>query len=131
MNHLLCMIKILFPLVYVSIQNAKTTIKNWKKTTNPKPTKSIKSSMARRFTAYLHRMAQPFAAAALIVQQAAMLRPCEVIDLTRNDIRLAGDIELTGARSRVAGLVITNVKTAKKGNPQVAIIKDAVAVEVL
>lgn len=87
--------------------------------------------MARGFADYLHRMAQQFAASALIVQQVAMLRPCKVLDLTRDDIRLPGDIVLTGTSGRVAGLVITNGKTAKNGKPQVAIVEDKVAVEVL
>lgn len=51
--------------------------------------------------------------------------------MKRDDIHLPGDIVLTGAISRVAGLVINNGKTAKNDKPQVAIIEDEIAVQVL
>lgn len=116
MNHLICMIKILFPLVYVSIPNAKAMFKNWKATTNPESATAINFAMARVFEDYMHRMAQPFAVAALLILQAGMLRPCEVLELKREDIRLPGDIVLTGADTSVAGLVINSGKTAKMEN---------------
>lgn len=60
-----------------------------------------------------------------------MLRPCEVPQLTRNDIRIPGDIVLTSTNGRVAGLVINNGKTAKNGKPHVAIGEDGLAYRTL
>lgn len=131
MNQLISMLKIMNPRVFVSIPLTKVTIKNWKKSHNPQSATAINSLMARAFAAFLQRMGEPFAAAALIIQQAALLRPCEVLALTSEDIRLPGDFVLEGAGEREAGLIITNGKTAKHDKPQLAMVKDDIEVKVL
>lgn len=100
-------------------------------THKPQSETAIKSIMEQRFAQFLGRKGEQYAAAALIIQQAAFIRPCEVLKLTRGEVRLPGSIVLEGAQSRVAAVVIKNAKTAKKGKPQVAMIENEIAVKTL
>lgn len=127
----LCMLKIMHPKVYTNLPVTRITLNNWKKSHVPKSATAINTLMARGFASFLHRISEHYAAAALIVQQAACLRPCEVLGLKQRHVRLPGSIALRGAGPRVAALVITNGKTAKNGKPQMAIINDETAIQVL
>lgn len=53
------------------------------------------------------------------------------MDITTEYIRLPVDFVLEGAGTREAGLVLNNGKTAKHDKPQLAMVKNKVAVKVL
>lgn len=59
------------------------------------------------------------------------MRPCEVLNLVREDAKLPGHLIIEGVKKRVIGLVINNSKTAKKGKPQLALVENPVAVQLI
>lgn len=97
----------------------------------PQSATAIKSVMTQGFASFLVRIGEKYAAATLIVQQSGLLRPCEVLNLTREYVRLPGSIVLKVSGQRVVKLVIRNAKTEKNGKSQVALIEDEVAVKTL
>lgn len=131
MNKVTCMIRILHPKIYANLLITKMTLNQWKQTHSPQSATAINSLMAQGLASFLGRIGEQYAAAALIIQQAAFLRPCEVLNVTKADFRLPESIVLEGTPQRVASVVIRNAKTAKKGKPQVAIIDNEIVVKTL
>lgn len=130
-NELMDIVKIMHAKLYVDLPMAKDTLSIWGQHISSLPAPVINSPIARAFASFLHRSGEPYAAATLVVQQAAWLRASEVFKLTANDIRLPGDAVLNGAGERVAGLVINNGKTPSYDKPKLVIVEDPTAVKVL
>lgn len=124
-------VKILHPAIYSNIPVTRITLTNWKKSHAPKSATAINTLMARAFAYFLQIIGEPYSPAALFIQQAAYLRPCEVLALKRQQSRLPGNVALRGSPPWAAAVVITNAKTAKKFKPQLAIINDETAIQVL
>lgn len=125
------MIRILHPKIFVHLTTFKITFKQWKMTHKPKSVTKINYVMLKGFESILGRIVEHCVAEALIIQKAGFLRPCEVLNLTRQDMRLLGRIVFEGVGKRVAEVVIKNDKKAKNEKPRVALIEDEKAVKTL
>lgn len=116
MNQLHSMIRIIHPKIHSHLPLTKDTLNNWKHDHAPQSATAINSVMTRVFASYLSRSGELYAAAAIVIQQARFLRPIEMLNLKRGDVKLPVHLSLDRVKKKVIGLVINNGKQSRRGS---------------